>query len=63
MKDYERFLGEARRRVAHVARVAARLLRERRISQATHDALTCAAGQILHDAYQAGRCEPEAVAR
>jgi len=59
--DYERFLGMARDHAADVGRIAARLLAERKIGQGLHDALVHAAGEILHDGYQAGRCEPPGV--
>ena len=58
MNDYERFLGMARDHAAHIGRIAARLLRERKIDHGTHDALASAAGDLLHDAYMAGTCEP-----
>ena len=61
MTDHDRFLRTARREAAHVGRIAARLLAEGRIGQGVHDALAGAAMHILHDAYQAGRCEPAGV--
>jgi hypothetical protein len=61
MNDYDRFLRMARDHAAHIGRIAARLLRERKIEQGTHDALASAAGDLLHDAYQAGTCEPDRV--
>jgi len=61
MTDYERFLKFARDEVAHVGRIAAKLLAEKRIGQGVHDALVCAAGHILKDAYMAGLCEADGV--
>ena len=61
MNDYDRFLRMARDHAAHIGRIAARLLKEGKIGQGTHDALASAAGDLLHDAYQAGRCEPAGV--
>jgi hypothetical protein len=61
MDDYDRFLNSARDQAAHVGRIAAKLLAEKRIGQGVHDALVCAAGHILKDAYMAGMCEPEGV--
>jgi hypothetical protein len=61
VNDYERFLGMARDHAAHIGRIAARLLREKKIEQGTHDALACAAENLLHDAYMAGHCEPPGV--
>jgi hypothetical protein len=61
MGDYDRFLKFAREEVAHVGRIAAKLLSEGKIGQGVHDALVCAAGHILKDAYMAGMCEPEGV--
>jgi len=58
MNDYDRFLGMARDHAAHIGRVAERLLREGKVGQGTRDALCSAAGDLLHDAYMAGRCEP-----
>ena len=61
MNDYDRFLKMARDHAAHIGRIAAKLLAERRIEQGTHDALASAAGDLLHDAYMAGTCEPDHV--
>jgi hypothetical protein len=61
MSDYHRFLKAARGELAHVRRIAARLLAEGNVGQGVHDALATAAMHILHDAYQAGRCEPAGV--
>jgi len=61
MNDYERFLKMARDHAAHIGRIAARLLKEDKIGQGTHDALGSAAGDLLHDAYMAGTCEPDHV--
>ena len=61
MNDYERFLKMARDHAAHIGRIAARLLREGKIGQGTRDALASAAGDLLHDAYMAGTCEPDHV--
>jgi hypothetical protein len=61
MDDYDRFLKMARDHAAHIGRIAARLLRERKIEQGTHDAMASAAGDLLHDAYMAGACEPDRV--
>ena len=61
MDDYDRFLTFARDEAAHIGRIAAKLLSEGKIGQGTHDALVCAAGHILKDAYMAGLCEPEGV--
>jgi len=59
--DYDRFLRGARGHAAHVGRIAARLLDEGRIGLGQHDAIATAVSELLHDAYQAGRCEPEGV--
>lgn len=61
VNDYERFLGMARGHAAQIGRIAERLLKEGKIGQGLHDALACAAGHLLHDAYMAGRCEPAGV--
>ena len=61
MTDYDRFLRTARREAAHVGRIAAKLLAEKRISEATHDALVRAAAHLLEHAYMAGMCEPDGV--
>jgi len=61
MSDYDQFLRSARDEVAHVGRIAAKLLAERKIGQGTHDALVCAAGHILKDAYMAGLSEADGV--
>jgi hypothetical protein len=61
MSDYDRFLRMACDHHEVIAREAARLLAERRIGQATHDALVCAAGHLTHFAYMAGLSEPEGV--
>ena len=61
MNDYDRFLRMARDHAAHIGRIAARLLREKKIEQGTHDAMASAAGDLLHDAYMAGTCEPDRV--
>jgi hypothetical protein len=61
MNDYDRFLGMAADHAAHIGRVAERLLREGKIGQGTRDALCSAAGDLLHDAYMAGTCEPDRV--
>jgi hypothetical protein len=61
MSDYDRFLRMAREHSAAIAREAERLLAAGRIGQATHDAIVCAAGHLMHDAYMAGLSEPEGV--
>jgi hypothetical protein len=61
VNDYERFLGMARDHAAHIGRIAERLLAEKKVGQGVHDALACAAGNLLHDAYMAGHCEPVGV--
>jgi hypothetical protein len=61
VSDYGRLLRAAGRHVARVARIADRLLAEKRIGQGTHDALVGAAGHLLEDAYMAGLCEPQGV--
>jgi len=61
MNDYERFLKMARDHAAHIGRIAERLLKEKKIGQGTRDALASAAGDLLHDAYMAGTCEPDHV--
>ena len=61
MSDYERFLGSARDDRDHIGRIAAQLLRERRIGEGMHDALVCAARHLLEHSYMAGLCEPEGV--
>jgi len=59
--DYDRFLRSARSHAAHIGRIAKRLLDEGRIGRGQHDAIATAVSELLHDAYQAGRCEPEGV--
>jgi len=59
--DYDRVLRSARGHAAHVGRIAARLLDEGTIGLGQHDAIATAVSELLHDAYQAGRCEPEGV--
>lgn len=61
MSDYDRFLRMARDHAAHIGRIAEMLLREGKIGQGTRDALASAAGDLLHDAYMAGTCEPHGV--
>lgn len=61
MSDYERFLKMARDEAAHIGRIAAKLLTEKRIGQGVHDALVGAAGRLLEHAYMAGLSEPEGV--
>jgi len=59
--DYDRFLRSARDHAAHIGRIASRLLDEGRIGLGQHDAIATAVSELLHDAYQAGRCEPDGV--
>jgi hypothetical protein len=61
MSDYDRFLRMACDHHEVIAREAARLLAAGRIGQATHDAIVCAAGRLMHFAYMGGLCEPEGV--
>jgi hypothetical protein len=61
MSDYDQFLKSARDEAAHVGRIAAKLLAERKIGQGVHDALVCAARHVLEDAYMAGLAETDGV--
>lgn len=59
--DYDRFLRGAGSSKAHIERIVDRLLAEKTISRAVADALLSETMHVVHDAYQAGRCEPASV--